>query len=35
MATLDVMEAEDYWGHAWRQGSRLEQGSARRRSGIT
>jgi glutamate-1-semialdehyde 2,1-aminomutase/spore coat polysaccharide biosynthesis protein SpsF len=24
MATLDVMEREDYWGHVWRQGAKLQ-----------
>lgn len=26
MATLDVMEREDYWAHAWRIGTRLQEG---------
>jgi glutamate-1-semialdehyde aminotransferase len=26
MATLDVMEREDYWGHIWRQGAKLQDG---------
>jgi glutamate-1-semialdehyde aminotransferase len=25
MATLTVMEREDYWGHIWRQGAKLQQ----------
>jgi glutamate-1-semialdehyde 2,1-aminomutase/spore coat polysaccharide biosynthesis protein SpsF len=26
LAVLDVMEAEDYWGHVWRQGAKLQDG---------
>jgi glutamate-1-semialdehyde aminotransferase len=26
MATLDVMEREDYWAHVWRQGAKLQDG---------
>jgi glutamate-1-semialdehyde 2,1-aminomutase/spore coat polysaccharide biosynthesis protein SpsF len=26
MATLDVMEREDYWAHVWRQGKKLQDG---------
>ena len=26
MATLDVMEREDYWGHVWRRGAQLQDG---------
>ncbi len=26
MATLDVMEREDYWGHVWRLGARIQDG---------
>jgi glutamate-1-semialdehyde aminotransferase len=26
MATLDVMEREDYWSHVWRQGGKLQEG---------
>jgi glutamate-1-semialdehyde 2,1-aminomutase/spore coat polysaccharide biosynthesis protein SpsF len=26
MATLDIMEREDYWGHVWRLGARLQDG---------
>jgi glutamate-1-semialdehyde aminotransferase len=26
MATLDVMERENYWAHVWRQGGRLQDG---------
>lgn len=26
MATLDVMEREDYWSHVWRQGAKLQNG---------
>jgi glutamate-1-semialdehyde aminotransferase len=26
MATLDVMERENYWAHVWRQGAKLQEG---------
>jgi glutamate-1-semialdehyde aminotransferase len=26
LATLDVMEREDYWAHAWKLGGRLQEG---------
>jgi len=26
MATLDVMEREDYWAHVWKQGAKLQDG---------
>lgn len=26
LAVLDVMEQEDYWGHVWRQGAKLQDG---------
>jgi glutamate-1-semialdehyde aminotransferase len=29
MATLDVMERENYWAHVWRQGAKLQDGYRR------
>jgi glutamate-1-semialdehyde aminotransferase len=26
LATIDVMEKEDYWGHVWKQGKKLQDG---------